>query len=204
MKLYREEGFPVTIVRPSHTYDERNIPLGVHGRNGFWQVIKRIREERPVIIQGDGSSLWTVTFNTDFAAGFVGLMGNPHAIGEAFQITGDESLSWTQIYETIASVLGKPLNAVHVSSEFLASVSGYGYEGSLTGDKSCSVVFDNRKIKKAVPGFIPSVRFEQGVRETIGYILEHPEYQIEDPEFDQWCDKVIDALDKAKEIIKNG
>ena len=84
MKMYRENGFPVTIVRPSHTYDEKNIPLGVHGKNGFWQVIKRMQEEKPVIIQGDGTSLWTLTFNTDFAVGFVGLMANPHAIGEAF------------------------------------------------------------------------------------------------------------------------
>ncbi|MCR4670976.1 MAG: SDR family oxidoreductase [Saccharofermentans sp.] len=204
MDRYRKDSFPVTIVRPSHTYDQRSVPLGVHGNKGSWQVIKRIMEGKKVIIHGDGESLWTMTHNSDFAKAYAGLIGNPHAIGEAFQITNDETLTWNQIYETIASVLGKPLNAVHVSSEFLASVSGYGYEGSLTGDKSCSVVFDNRKIKKAVPGFIPSVRFEQGVRETIGYILEHPEYQIEDPEFDQWCDKVIDALDKAKEIIKNG
>lgn len=204
MDRYRKDSFPVTIVRPSHTYDQRSVPLGVHGNKGSWQVIKRIMEGKKVIIHGDGESLWTMTHNSDFAKAYARLIGNPHAIGEAFQITNDETLTWNQIYETIASVLGKPLNAVHVSSEFLASVSGYGYEGSLTGDKSCSVVFDNRKIKKAVPGFIPSVRFEQGVRETIGYILEHPEYQIEDPEFDQWCDKVIDALDKAKEIIKNG
>ena len=203
MKLYREEGFPVTIVRPSHTYDERNIPLGVHGRNGFWQVIKRIREERPVIIQGDGSSLWTVTFNTDFAAGFVGLMGNPHAIGEAFQITGDESLSWTQIYETIAQALGVKLHPYYVSSEFLSAVDpGYDLEGSLTGDKSVSVVFDNRKLKKAVPGFCPSVSFSRGVLTALDYILSHEDEQKDDPEFDAWCDRVIEALEKAKKEIK--
>ena len=94
MKVYREEGFPVTIVRPSHTYDERSVPLGVHGKNGSWQVIKRMLEGKPVIIQGDGTSLWTMTFNTDFAIGYTGLMANRHAIGEAFQITGDETLTW--------------------------------------------------------------------------------------------------------------
>lgn len=122
MTKYREEGFPVTIVRPSHTYDERNIPLGVHGNNGFWQVIRRMMDEKPVIIQGDGTSLWTLTFNEDFATGYVGLMGNRHAIGEAFQITGDETLTWNQIYATIADALGVKLHACYVPSDFLAAV----------------------------------------------------------------------------------
>lgn len=204
MEQYRKNGFPVTIVRPSHTYDQRSVPLGVHGRKGSWQVIKRIMEDKPVIIHGDGESLWTMTHNSDFAKAYVGLIGNPHAIGEAFQITNDETLTWNQIYETIARILGKKLNAVHVSSEFLTAVSDYDFEGSLTGDKSCSVVFDNRKVKRVVPGFVPAVRFEQGVRETIEYVLSHPEYQIEDPEFDEWCDRVIDNLNKAKEAINNG
>ena len=117
MKKYREEGFPVTIVRPSHTYDERSIPLGVHGKNGSWQVIKRMLEGKPVIIQGDGTSLWHLTFNEDFAVGYTALMGNRHAIGEAFQITGDEVLTWNQIYQTIADALGVELHAYHVSSE---------------------------------------------------------------------------------------
>ena len=204
MDQYRNNKFPVTIVRPSHTYDNRSVPLGVHGRKGSWQVIKRIMEEKPVIIHGDGESLWTMTHNTDFAKAYAGLIGNPHAIGEAFQITNDETLTWNQIYETIARILNKPLHAVHVSSEFLTAVSDYDFEGSLTGDKACSVVFDNRKVKRVVPGFTPAVRFEQGVRETIEFVLSHPEFQIEDPEFDEWCDKVIDALEQAKESINNG
>ena len=121
MKKYREEGFPVTIVRPSHTYDERNVPLGVHGKKGFFQVIKRMQEGKPVIIQGDGTSLWTVTFNKDFAIGYTGLMGNRHAIGEAFQITGDETLTWNQIYQTIADALGVKLKAYHIASEYLST-----------------------------------------------------------------------------------
>lgn len=200
MKMYRENGFPVTIVRPSHTYDERHIPLGVHGKNGFWQVIKRMQQEKPVIIQGDGTSLWTLTFNSDFAVGFTGLMANPHAIGEAFQITSDETLSWNQIYETIAQALGVKLKPYHVSSEFLTSVGpDYDFEGSLTGDKSVSVVFDNSKLKKAVPEFRPVVGFSQGLRIALDYILAHPEEcQQDDPEFDEWCDRVIDTLEKAK------
>lgn len=205
MKKYREEGFPVTIVRPSHTYDERHIPIGVHGRNGFWQVIRRMMEEKPVIIQGDGTSLWTVTYNKDFAIGYTGLMGNPHAIGEAFQITGDETLTWNQIYETIADALGVKLNAYHVASEFLSAVGdqyGFDFEGSLIGDKSVSVVFDNTKLKRAVPDMRTTVRFDQGVRIALDYVLSHPEEcQKEDPEFDAWCDRVIEALEKAKKTI---
>lgn len=204
-RKYREEGFPVTVVRPSHTYDERHIPLGVHGKNGFWQVIKRMTEEKPVIIQGDGTSLWTVTFNRDFAIGYTGLMGNRHAIGEAFQITGDETLTWNQIYETIADALGVELHAYHVASEFLSAAGepyGYDFEGSLIGDKSVSVVFDNAKLKRTVPDMQTTVRFDQGVRIALDYILSHPEEcQKDDPEFDAWCDRVIQTLEKAKKII---
>lgn len=204
MKRYREEGFPVTIVRPSHTYDERNVPLGVHGKKGFYQVIKRMMEGKPVIIQGDGTSLWTVTFNKDFATGFTGLMGNRHAIGEAFQITGDETLTWNQIYQTIADALNVELKPYYVASEYLSSVGdkyGFDFEGSLIGDKSVSVVFDNSKLKRVVPDMETTVRFDQGVRIALDYVLSHPECQVEDPEFDEWCDKVIKALEKSKKSI---
>ena len=201
MKKHREEGFPVTIVRPSHTYDERSIPMAVHGKGGSWQIIRRIQEGKPVIIPGDGSSLWTLTFNADFARGFVGLMGNRHAIGEAFQITGDETLTWNQVYRTVADALGKELIAYHVSADFLAETGkkyGYDYAGELLGDKSVSVVFDNRKLKRAVPGMRTTVPFHVGVRKALDYILAHPECQKEDPDFDAYCDRVIAALEKAK------
>ncbi|MCH5324148.1 MAG: SDR family oxidoreductase [Eubacterium sp.] len=205
MKMYRENGFPVTIVRPSHTYDEKNIPVGAHGHKGYWQVIKRIQEGKPVIVQGDGSSLWTVTFNTDFAVGFTGLMGNPHAIGEAFHITSDESLTWNQIYQTIADALGVQLKAYHVSADFLAEVGKqYDFEGGLLGDKAVSVVFDNSKLKRIVPEYNAIVPFSEGVRKALDYILSHPEEcQTEDPEFDKWCDDVIAALEKAKSSLLN-
>ncbi len=205
MKEYRENGFPVTIVRPSHTYDNRSVPLGVHGNNGSWQVIRRMLDGKPVIIHGDGTSLWTMTHNSDFAKAYVGLMGNPHAIGESFQITTDETLTWNQIYAAIADALGVELHAYHVSSEFLAAVSDYDFTGSLIGDKSNSVVFDNTKLKRAVPDFQPTVRFEQGIRQTIEYVLAHPECQKEDPEFDAWCDRVINAIEALKkELNQNG
>lgn len=198
MKKFREEGFPITIIRPSHTYDERSIPMGVHGSKGSYQVIKRMMEGKPVIVHGDGTSLWTMTFNEDFAKGFIGLMGNPHTIGEAFQITNDESLTWNQIFKTIADALGVEYKPYYVSSHFLAKVGKkYDLEGGLIGDKSNSVVFDNSKLKRAVPGFAPSIRFEEGVRRSLSYILSHPECQVEDPEFDKWCDNIIEALDEA-------
>ena len=202
MKKYKEEGFPVTIVRPSHTYDERNIPLGVHGKKGPWQVIKRMLEGKPVLIQGDGSSLWTVTWNADFAIGYTGLMGNRHAIGEAFQITSDETLTWDQIYKTIADVLGVELKAYHVSTDFLRAVGdplGFDFTGSLLGDKSVSVVFDNSKIKRIVPEMTTHVPFDTGVKIALDYVLSHKEEcQIDDPEFDAFTDKVIASIENAK------
>ena len=201
LKKHREEGFPVTIVRPSHTYDERSIPMAAHGKGGSWQVVRRIMEGKPVLIPGDGSSLWTLTFNTDFARGFVGLMGNRHAIGEAFQITGDETLTWDQIYQTVADALGKKLIPYHVSADFLAETGkkyGYDYAGELLGDKSVSVVFDNRKLKRAVPDMKTTVPFHVGVQKALAYIRNHPECRKEDPDFDAYCDRVIAALEKAK------
>jgi nucleoside-diphosphate-sugar epimerase len=203
MKQYRDNGFPITIVRPSHTYDERSIPLGVHGSKGSWQVAKRMLENKPVIIHGDGTSLWTMTHNSDFAKGFIGLMGNLHAIGESVQITSDETLTWNQIYESIAASLGVKLNAVHVSSEFLDACSTEDYRGGLLGDKANSVVFDNAKLKRLVPEFVATTRFDQGIKHTVEHILAHPELQAEDPEFDQWCDKVVSALEAAVKSIRD-
>ncbi|MDR3145012.1 MAG: NAD-dependent epimerase/dehydratase family protein, partial [Treponema sp.] len=204
LQKYREEGFPVTIVRPSHTYDERNVPLGVHGKNGSWQVVKRIIDEKQVIIHGDGTSLWTMTANSDFARAFIGLMGNIHAAGESVQITSDETVTWNQVYEAIACALGKPLRAVHISSEFLAACGPqYDYTGGLIGDKANSVVFDNAKLKRLVPGFTARIRFDQGVRHALNHILSHPELQREDPEFDAWCDRVIAAREKAIASLVN-
>ena len=204
MDKFRTEGFPVTIVRPSHTYEERKIPIGLHGKNGSWQVIARMLEGKPVIIHGDGSSLWTVTSSRDFAIGYTGLMGNRHAIGEAFQITSDEVLTWNQIYETIADALHVELHAYHVSSDFLAAAgetAGYDFRGGLLGDKAVSVVFDNQKLRRAVPDMHITTRFDQGVRQALDYIFAHPECRKPDPEFDNWCDRVIAAQEEAKKRI---
>ncbi len=199
MKHYREDGFPVTIVRPSHTYGERGVPTGLHGPKGCWQVLKRMIDGKPILVHGDGSSLWTLTWNEDFARGFIGLLGNPHAIGEAFQIMSDESLTWNQIYSTIASVLGVEYKPYYVSSAFLSAVGPEEWDvgGNLLGDKAVTVLFDCTKLKRAVPGFQATTRFDEGVRRSIAYLLCHPECQIEEPDFDRWCDMVIEAQEKA-------
>ena len=203
MREYREHGFPITIVRPSHTYCERGVPVSVHGLKGSWQVLKRMMEGKPVIVNGDGSSLWTLTWNEDFARGFIGLLGNPKAIGEAFQIMSDESLSWNQIYECVGNALHVTVKPYYVASEFLAAVApkAWDFEGNLLGDKSVTVVFDCTKLKRAVPGWQATVRFDEGVRRCVAYLMSHPELQIEDPEFDAWCDRVIEAQEHAKSFL---
>ena len=195
LKEYRDNGFPITIVRPSHTYGDKSIPVCLHGNRGSFQVVRRIMDGKPVVVPGDGSTWWTVTHNTDFAKGFVGLMGNVHAIGEAFHITSDESLTWNGIYDIIGDVLGKKAIKSHVSTDMLRKVNPE-WEGGLRGDKCVSVRFDNRKIKRAVPDFCAAVRFDQGAARTLAYILSHPECQTPDPEFDAICDRIVMAAER--------
>ena len=204
LKAYREQGFPVTIVRPSHTYCERSVPVSIHGPKGSWQVLKRMLEGKPVLVHGDGSSLWTLTWNEDFARGFIGLLGNPKAIGEAFQIMSDETLTWNQVYECIANALSVSFRPYHVASSVLAAVcpKDYDLEGNLLGDKAVTVEFDCTKLKRAVPGFCATTRFDKGVRRCVAYLLSHPELQVEDPEFDAWCDQVIAAQEEARKKVK--
>lgn len=194
--LYRIEGFPVTIVRPSHTYGERSVPVALHGGKGSYQVLDRMKKGKKVIVPGDGTSLWTLTSSADFAKAFLGLMGNTHAIGQTYHITSDELLSWNQVHEIIASALGVEANLVHIPSDVLGALN-LDWVGGLTGDKANSVIFDNAKIKRAVPGFTATTRFDQGIRETVRYVESHPECQTLDPEFDDWCDRVIEAWDRA-------
>ena len=200
MDKYRNNGFPITIVRPSHTYDERSVPVAVHGAKGSYQVLERIRQGKPVIIPGDGTTFWTLTYNTDFASGFTGLIGNPRAIGQAVQIMSDERLSWNQIHEIIADSLGMKLNAVHISSDFLG-VAGkkYDFTGELIGDKAYPVLFDISKLRRLVPSFRTTITMAQGLRKTVEYVMSHKECRIPDPAFDEWCDRVIAVRQKALE-----
>jgi nucleoside-diphosphate-sugar epimerase len=202
MKEYRNNKFPVTIVRPSHTYDETKIPIAIHGKNGSWQVIDRILKGKPVIVPGDGSSLWTVTHNSDFAKAFVGIMGNAAAIGEAVHITSDEALTWDKIYDSIGNALDIEVKKVHIATDFLVACKPE-LEGDLIGDKANSVVFDNSKIKRLVPEYIATTRFDQGVRISIKYLLSHSELQIPDEEFEKFCDNLIKAQEEAAELFKS-
>lgn len=192
-KRFREDGFPITIVRPSHTYGDTSVPLALHGNGGQWQVLERMRQGKPVIVHGDGSSLWTVTHNSDFAKGFIGLMNNPHAIGQAVHITSDELLTWNQIHEIVARQLGASYKPCYVPSDIIAKAGeeyGYDFRGALLGDKANSVIFDNSKLKRLVPGFAATVRFDQGMARTIPNILSKPEYHVPDEQFDEFCDKL--------------
>lgn len=202
MNEYRSNGFPITIVRPSHTYGNYNVPVSVQGSNGSFSVVNRIRQGKKVIVPGDGSSLWTLTHNTDFAKAFVGLMGNAHAIGETIHITSDEQLTWNQIYHIIGDALGVTPNIVHISSDTLCKAKP-SLEGGLIGDKINTVIFDNSKIKQLVPDYVATVRFDQGVRQTLDYILSHPECQKEDPEFDQWTDRLIAHYEAMEEGLSS-
>jgi nucleoside-diphosphate-sugar epimerase len=199
---YRKSGFPITIVRPSHTYDDMHLPLAIHGRKGTWQVIRRMMDGKPVPLSGDGTSLWTVTHAEDFARGFIGLMANPHALGEAVHITTDEITSWNQIYTAVANALGVPFIPCYCPASVLAESKVYDFYGPLLGDKSVSVIFDNSKIKRLVPGFQCGIRFDQGARTVVDYLLSHKEMQVADEEFDHFCDSLVSAMSVAKESIQ--
>jgi len=202
MAEHRKTGFPVTIVRPSHTYDETTVPVGIHGQKGSWQVMKRMIEGKPILVHGDGLSLWTLTHSDDFAKGFNGLLGNVRTIGEAIHITSDESLTWNTIHNLIARELGVKPKFCHVTTDFLAKADP-GLEGALMGDKSHSVVFDNSKIKSLVPDFAATIRFDIGIREPVAYFLANKEMQQEDPDFDRFTEKVIRAMDEAGKTLVN-
>ena len=201
MKEYRENGFPVTIVRPSHTFSYRSMPVAVHGNKGAWQVMKRMMEGKPVLVPGDGSSLWAVLSSEDFAPAFVGLMGNIHAIGQAVQITGEELLTWNQIMAAVAKAVGGVYNPCYVPTSLLMKAGKYDFEGALLGDKSNSVIFDNTLAHRLAPGWKIQKRFDQAARESAAYFLSHPELQTEDPEFDRFCDDVAEIMAQAGERV---
>ncbi|WP_299800112.1 SDR family oxidoreductase [uncultured Maribacter sp.] len=189
-KAYREEGFPITIVRPSLTYDTV-IPIAIGGFNKY-NTAKRILEGKEIIIHGDGTSLWTVTHSDDFAKGFVGLLGLQTAIGHAFHITSDEVLSWNMIYKILADALGKEANVVHIASDFICKVEP-SFTGTLLADKAESVLFDNTKIKTFVPGFKATITFSEGIKRTVKWLKENPEHQNVDKETEAKIENVLSA-----------
>jgi nucleoside-diphosphate-sugar epimerase len=184
---YRDSGFPVTIVRPSHTYDAASIPLA-----GGWTAIDRMRRGVPIVLHGDGASLWVLTHSRDFAKGFVGLLDNPQAIGESVHITSDEVLTWTQIAEAMAHAAGVEPKIVHVTTDALAAAAPEMAEGHL-GDRSHSVIFDNSKIKAFVPGFVATTPFSLGAREIIDWHDAHPGHQVVDQQLNEVYDRLVAA-----------
>lgn len=190
MHEYRENGFPITVVRPSHTYSTGWLPtsFGHH-----FTVPQRMIDGKPIVVHGDGSSLWTITHTADFAKAFVGLLGNPSAVGESFHITSDEALTWDHIHHTIAAALGVSPNIVHVTSEHIAGVDPE-FAAGLLGDKAHSVVFDNTKIKRFVPGYQATIRFDHGVRMGLDHLNRHPEDRAVDPKMNARIEAILNSL----------
>jgi nucleoside-diphosphate-sugar epimerase len=187
----RENSFPYTVVRPSHTYDRTLFPF-----HGGYTTVARMRAGKQVVVHGDGTSLWTLTHNRDFAVGLVGLLGNPHAIGQSFHITSDESLSWNQIYTIVAHAAGVEPRLVHVPSELIAHYDPR-WGDSLLGDKAHSMIFDNRKIRQLVPQFHPVIPFWQGAQEIIAWYDEDKSRQVVDQQYDEVQDRLIAAMQRA-------
>ena len=184
---YRDRGFPATIVRPSHTYDQTLVPF-----KGGWTVLGRMLAGKPVIVHGDGTSLWTMTHHDDFARAFVPLLGHPRTFGEAIQITSDDVLTWNQIADTLAAALGVTARVVHVPSDAIAAAEPEWGAG-LLGDKAHSMVFDNTKIRGLVPGWRAVIPFEQGAREIADWYLADPARQVTDAGLDAVMDKLAAA-----------
>ncbi len=191
IRAYREEKFPVTIVRPSHTYDATLFPT-----HGGYTVLHRMRQGKPVVVHGDGTSLWTLTHHEDFAVGLVGLFANPRAIGDTFHITSDEWLSWNQIYNFIAQAAGVEAKLVNVPSELIAAFDS-AWGDSLLGDKAHSMIFDNAKIRRLVPEFNPKIPFAVGARQIIAWYDADPARQVVDEAFDALNDQIIEAYRQA-------
>jgi nucleoside-diphosphate-sugar epimerase len=190
-QAFREEGFPAVIVRPSHTYDTV-LPLAIGGWQDY-SIIPRLRRGQPVVVHGDGTSLWTLTHAEDFAAGFSGLLGHPQAAGHSFHITSDEVLTWNQIYATVAEAAGAEARIVHIPSDFIAAREPE-LAGTLLGDKAHSVLFDNTKIKSFVPGYRARIPFREGIRRTLAWFEASPDRMRSTGETDRLLDRLLQAF----------
>jgi len=200
LRAYREKGFPATIVRPSYTYSRSFVP-GLFSL-GF-QHFERIRAGKPLIVHGDGQSLWQMTFNEDFAKGFLGLCGNHRALGETFHITSDEVLTWDQIFQTMGRAIGCEVNLVHVPMDFLGRVEPAMHDG-LKGDKMYSLVLDNGKIKSAVPGYRAAVTFLEGMRRCLTWYEQNPQAAAAGLEASAKVDRVLELWTKALALAGPG
>jgi nucleoside-diphosphate-sugar epimerase len=191
MQAYRDDGFPMTVVRPSHTYDKTLLPM-----EGGYTIVNRMRQGKKVIVHGDGTALWTMTHHRDFAKGFVGLLGNSLAIGDTFQITSDEWLTWNQIFTMVATAAGTEAHIVHVPSDYINRFD-QKWGAGLLGDKAHSMIFDNSKIKRLVPDYVAAIPFEQGAREIMAWYDADPARQVVNHELDATIDKILQAYERA-------
>jgi len=196
LKEFRDTQFPMTIVRPSFTYGLTMIPAGYQSWEHPWTTVDRMRRGKKIIVHGDGTSLWTMTHATDFARGFIGLFGNPHAIGQTVHITSDEVLTWDQVYGAIGKAAGVEPRIVHVPSDFISEIDPEA-RGPLLGDKAHCAVFDNSKIKSLVPGFSAVTPFSEGVRRSVEWFERDPRRQTVDEGFDARSDQIIQAYESA-------
>jgi nucleoside-diphosphate-sugar epimerase len=190
LRAYREQGFPMTVVRPSHTYDRTLLPFDPHGAG--YTVLKRMLSGKPIVVHGDGTSLWVLTHHRDFAKGFLGLLGHPKAIGETFHITSDEVLTWNQIFTIVGNAAGVSPTLVHVASDLIAKHDP-AWGAGLLGDKAHSVIFDNTKLKRLVPDFVASVPFRQGAAEIVEFYAANPDFAPLRPDLDALMDRLVKA-----------
>ena len=190
-RAYREDKFPITIIRPSHTYDKYYLPI-----EGGWTVAERMLRGDKIIVHGDGTSLWTLTHSSDFAKGMVGLLGNDHALGESFHITSDEWLTWNRIHEIIAAALGVKADIVHIPSDLINAYAP-DWGASLLGDKAHSFILDNSKIKRLVPDFVCTTPFSRGVEDIINWHMADASRRVVSKEFDALCGRMLEAYQQA-------
>jgi nucleoside-diphosphate-sugar epimerase len=199
LEAHRERGFPVTIVRPSLTYGESIIPLAINSWAKSYTAVDRMRRGLPVIVPGDGLTLWTITHNTDFAKGLLGLLGKPAAIAEAFNIMSDEAPTWNQIYQWTAEAAGVASpRLVHIASDFMMACLP-AMTGTLAGDKSNTALFDTSKLRRLVPDFVPTTRFRDGIARTIAWFDADPSRRAVDAEAASDWDRLIAAYDRGLE-----
>ncbi|NRA36910.1 MAG: SDR family oxidoreductase [Planctomycetes bacterium] len=193
-QAYRDSGFPITIIRPSLTYDTV-IPMAIGSWDDF-TLVERMRRGEPIISHGDGSSLWTITHSEDFARGMVGLLGHQQAIGESFHITSDEILNWDQCYQALAAAIGVEANIIHIPSDFIVKMVP-SQEGGLHGDKAVSVIFDNSKIKRFVPEFKAVIPFKVGIKRSVEWFEANPERKNLKPSTDKMLDAIIEKYNSV-------
>lgn len=192
LQAFNEEGFPVTIIRPTQTYANDRIPLSIKGKN-CWGVVQRMIDGKEVIIHGEGQSLWASTHADDFAEGFVPIVEQKAFVGEICQIMNPTSHTWDMLYQTLADLLGVSYRPVFIPTDLLRQAHTYDFDQSIQGDKRWSNLFDITRLKSIVPEFDSQVSLKEGLQRYLDYMAEHPEFKQADIEFDQWCDQVIDA-----------